>query len=143
MTAFSMDEASAQLLKDAAKYADANRIPLEEMMRRHAAHQTGQYVAEPDEEATVILPFGFKVVITVEQHPLRDREGGAWLRHMSMSSPRSGRAPIDLALAWVMGQVGFTTPLEGCMVYPENIGPDHIAINVLEEIKTTEMAGTA
>lgn len=144
MTVFVMDEQTAEQLREIARYADEHRVPLIEMKKRHAAWTQYQIAPEPfGPEHTLVLPFGFRVVFTIEEHPMNNGEGGVWLRHMSMSSPRVGYAPLKEAIQWVMGQLGFTSPVEQCVTYPEDIGPKHIAINVLEEIKTTAEAGTA
>jgi hypothetical protein len=144
MTPFVMDEATIAKLQALALYADEHRIPYEEMKRRHDAYLAGERTEHPNPDNEVIMPFGFKVVFTIEQHPLKEGGGKAWLRHMSMSSPRQGLAPIDLALKLVMAQLGYTSKLDECMLYPEDIGPDHVAINVLEEIheNVVRMPGT-
>lgn len=143
MTVFSMDEASAEQLRTIAAYADGHRIDLAEMQSRYDRFVNEGKVEDFSQEYQTLLPFGFKVVYTIEQHPMKDGSGGVWVRHMSMSSPAKGKAPIELTLQWVMGQLGFTTPLNDCMVYPEDIGPDHIAVNVLEPIRENAIAGSA
>ena len=40
----------------------------------------------------------------------------------------------------VMRELGFTSPVHECMVYPEDIGPDRLAINVLEEVRKEKVA---
>ena len=143
MTIFVMDAETAQKLRSVAQYADHHRIDLVEMKARHEAHKAGRAIEPFGPQFCAILPMGFRVVFTIEEHPLRDGSGSMWLRHMSMSSPKRGRAPIEPALEWVMGQLGYTTPLRNSMVYREDTGPDSVAINVIEEYRAGLPQGTA
>ena len=132
-----MDDATAKKLQACAVYAADHTVSLDEMKRRHEAFLAGRFTSDPNPATTVELPMGFKVVFTIEEHPM------GWMRHMSMSSPKAGRAPIEPALAWVMGQLGYTLPVSECITYPEDIGSNHVAINVLEPIRTIAQQGHA
>jgi hypothetical protein len=143
MTPFIMDQESASKLKAIAAYAETHRVPVAEMQRRADDYGKGHPAQPFPKEHETELPFGFKVVYTIEQHPLKDGSGALWLRHMSMSAPRQGRVPHDLAMEWVMGQLGYTNHFRNCMVWPEDLGPERVAINVLEEFKDNAPGGTA
>jgi hypothetical protein len=133
MTVFIMDAETEQRLLALADYAEENRIPLDEMKSRAEDYERG-IIRELGSEHNLELPMGFKVVFTIEEHPLRDGSGTMWLRHMSMSSPRVGRVPVRPAVEWVMRVLGYISEFEECMIYPEDFGPDRVAINVLEEM---------
>ncbi len=76
----------------------------------------------------ILVPMGYKVVFTVEHQPM------GMCRHLSMSSPTPGRAPIPAAVQMVMDEFGFEHPLQECHVYPEKFGDNWVAINVIEPI---------
>lgn len=144
MTPFFMDEKIAQQLQALAAFAETQRYPLAEMLRREARAKAGIIDDQPfPEEHTALMPSGYRVVFTIEQHPYRDGSGAMWLRHMSMSSPNAGKVPINQAIEWAMGQLGYTSALSDCLAYVEDYGEGRLAVNVLEEIKTNMAPGRA
>jgi hypothetical protein len=86
---------------------------------------------------TVELPFGWAVTFSIEiGHP-----GGA-ARHMSLSSPAQGRIPTPEAVWMVAEELGFTSGLEACMVFPEELLGHGQAISVIQLIHSGA-SGTA
>jgi hypothetical protein len=126
MTMFLMDEPTTAKIKELADYAVQHSYDLAFMKERARKSQTGEPVEKYAEEHTLVLPTGFLITYTIEQHP------GGWMRHLSMSSPARGKVPNQPAIEWVMGLLGYTKPLERCVTWPEHFGDNQIAINVLE-----------
>lgn len=75
------------------------------------------------------IPDGFKIVYT-EENQLKGR-----VRHLSMSCDKKGTLPVPQAVSAIMQIIGFTSPVEQCMVFIEDLEPRHKAVNVLEIIK--------
>jgi hypothetical protein len=80
---------------------------------------------------TVTIPVAYDVTYSVEDgHPCGRS------RHMSMSVRKDGRVPNDQALWMVCEHLGFRGSLEGCAVWPEEIGHGMVAINVLQPLES-------
>ena len=74
---------------------------------------------------TCFLPFGFKVVFTIEEHIL------GTVYHMSMSVDTPGKLPDVGAVEEIAKLIGFKNELHDCQLDLE-VTPTGHAINVLE-----------
>lgn len=81
------------------------------------------------EEYTVLIPFGFKVVFTIEQQNKGD------IRHLTMSTATPGRLPNPTTVEEIIKLFGFENEMSDCILDIEDIGPNHHAIRVVEFIK--------
>lgn len=110
--------------RKAVAHAEANTVSIETMRALAAGEALPRGMFLEFE-----VPVKFRVVFTHEVHP------GGLMRHMSMSSPIPGRLPHPVGLQEVMRLLGFKRPLNNAYhVWPEQIGPNHEAINVIEPI---------
>jgi hypothetical protein len=83
----------------------------------------------------IVLPVGYRVVYSLEQHPRKDETGFTWLHHLSIAVSRAGNAwPNQAAVEEIVSLFGMP-PLTHCYVYQEGSDDDKIpsAINVLAE----------
>lgn len=113
-------------------HAEANPFPLSEMLlilerKAPVAGDRGGF--------SVMLPFGYRVVFSLEVTPKRSQptEAGALLRHLSVSAEK-GRLPSPEVMSFIMGELGFQKPLEDCYVSIEQEAQAPDAINVCEII---------
>ncbi len=109
-------------------YAEAHRLPIDQM--RMIVAGTAPIVGDrPEHECH--LNVGWRVVFSIEEHPRKDGNGTAWLRHMSMSSSAPGRFPNSVALEEVARHLGFPGPYD-CVVQRNPIDG---VVEVLAEAK--------
>lgn len=110
------------------EYAEQHRISLHDLF----VILGRQGVVGEDPQRRCIVPVGFRCVFSIEQQP--DPVG--WCRHLSVSVPEAGRAPnfeaIYLLATGLFGFRPFTTRDPNTMFLTEPIGPNHIAVNVLQ-----------
>jgi hypothetical protein len=106
-------------------YANENRIPLDKMKRI----ANGDYPPAGDYKArTIMLPVGYRVVYTIEEHPDRDGDGTKWLRHLSITC--DNQPPSKHAARLLMDSFDFG-PTDDCCIYFEEM-PFMKALNVIE-----------
>lgn len=110
------------------KYAFDNKIEretLEKMVKKEVAP------VGDSPEYTCYLFDGFRVVFSIENHPM------GWCRHISISVNSTVKVPSIEAAKMIMEEFGFQTPLEDCYVELEETGdPERPnAIYVIEPIK--------
>jgi hypothetical protein len=79
-------------------------------------------------DQTVVLPLGWQVTVSIEDQPM------GWAIHMSMSSPRKGKAPSPEVVQWVLEALGYQRRLGDCLLYLEHYAQDRVAVNVLEPL---------
>lgn len=127
MTLFLMDDSVRAQLSEIKQFAEANRYDLEFMAKRYQDQQAGREVADFPVGHMVMLPTGFGVSFTIEEHP------GGWMRHVSVSSPDPNKVPIPAALEFVMSELGYGLPFKDCIAWPEET-LNRVAINVLEPL---------
>lgn len=102
------------------------KIPLHEMKRI----VSGDATIVGDRPSHVFnFPLGYRLVYSIEEHPLRNGSGTIWIRHMSMSIAVEGRAPNPIALEMIGKELGFP-PLKECSIQMEGS-----AVCVLAEYK--------
>jgi hypothetical protein len=115
------------------KYAEENKLDLaymDELQMKQRLEIPIETVGD-DDKAIIMLPLDFKVVFSIEEHPL------GWCRHISIS--KNGTGNIDMyELVFIMSKFGFTSTLEDgkCYVYSEeyNInGVEYSAVNIIEK----------
>lgn len=80
-------------------------------------------------ENVCILPFGYRVVFSIEQ------QTPGKVRHLSMSVDTPGNLPNQYSVKEIMKIIGFENELEECIVRLETFAPNHQAVNVWELIK--------
>jgi hypothetical protein len=59
------------------------------------------------------IEIGYRVVFSIEEHPLKDGSGTVWYRHMSMSQAALGRYPNEYGVALVAKELGFPMDQSG------------------------------
>ncbi len=107
-------------------YAEKNPITMDYLLDQKNGEEKppGDYA-----EYTRTLPFGYRVVFTIELQP------AGKIRHLSMSVDEEGKLPNEFAVAEMMRLIGFQNELRKCKVHIEDTGPKRQAINVLEIIR--------
>lgn len=78
------------------------------------------------DEFTLNLPFGYRLVYSVEEQPV------GRVRHLSMSVNEDGKLPNEHVVSEIMELIGFENKLDTCMVMFEDISPGRQAVNVME-----------
>jgi hypothetical protein len=124
------DEQVAEL-KRIKEYAEAHVYTVADMYLR----KQGTLQAPGDLNAfKCMIPVGFKVVFSLEQHPQQD---GSYVlaRHLSVSVARHKRVPSIPAVQMIMDELGFEKPIAECIIDMEEIGKGEMAISVLESIQ--------
>jgi len=96
-----------KILDNLRAFAEANRLSVEETdkIREGTALPPGERVGytchlEP-------IP-KWKVVFTIEELRMLEGDGTAWVKHMSMSCDRPGRAPNPVCVKLVCEHLGFS-----------------------------------
>jgi len=119
-------------LKKLREHAEANKFSIDEM-KKIVAGKAPVVGDRPGYSCN--FDFGYRVVFTIEEHPLKGGKGTIWIRHMSMSQVAKGRSPHLIAMAMVGGPLGFTVKdhlpsKEHCMFQM-----DGEVVEMMEEIK--------
>lgn len=119
------DELKANIAK-LVEYAEKNPFTMDDLLdiynkQMQPAGDMGPY--------TLVLQFGFKIVYTIEKQVNGD------VRHLSISVDAPGKLPNPGVVEEIMRLIGFDNELSDCVIYLEDIGPNHQAINVLEVIE--------
>ena len=105
--------------------AEVRPIPLEVHQLLAAGEPIPQGIYD---DFTMRVPMGFTVIFTHETQPV------GLLKHLSMSVDLAGRVPHPEAVRMLLEEFGFTTRLEDCIVWQEDCGGNHTAINVIEPV---------
>lgn len=118
-----IDEDVKSQIDSLVKYAERNPISMDYLLDQ----KNGQEPPPGDySEFTRNLPFGYRVVFTIELQPTGK------VRHLSMSVSEDKKLPNEFAVQEIMNLIGFKNELKKCMVSLEPISPKREAINVLE-----------
>lgn len=125
MRPFIINEEITSKLKALAEHAEKNPFSLDDLLDiiNGQAKMAGDY-----DEFTANLPFGYRLVYSVEEHPNGN------FRHLSMSVDTDGKLPNDIIVRECMSMLGFKNQLENCFVSLEDISPKRQAVNVMEAI---------
>jgi hypothetical protein len=117
-----IDETVKHEIARVKKFAEEHRQSTDDLKAN--VNGTAKPVGD-DPGHALMIPVGFRVVYSIEQQP----EVG-WVHHFSVSAPDPGRAISINGMRLILDEFG----LKGRQydhVYTENIGPNHIAVNVL------------
>lgn len=119
-----IDDNARQNIARLVEFADAHRLSAEEMQRRVA--NGGPSIGD-DPRFSCEIPFGFRVVFSIEQQPM------GWCRHLSVSVDHPDRMPSIPAVKMIMEAFGYKQGLDESIVHIEDdISPK--AINILAPI---------
>ena len=118
-----LDGETKDKLQNLVAYAENNPLTMDDLLDTY----NKQLAPVGDMSGHVVnLPFGFRVVYSIEQQVKGD------VRHLSISVDDEGKLPNDVAVREVMKLIGFKNELEKCIIKLEEIGPNRQAINVWE-----------
>jgi hypothetical protein len=106
------------------KFAEEHPIPADEVRR---IYERKAPPAGEREGYDLDIDFGYRVVCSIEECPLKDGKGTVWLRRMSMSTGRPGKYPNPVGIEEIAGKLGFP-PIRQCQFGME--GNDTIVVNV-------------
>lgn len=126
MRPFIIDEEVKSKLSKLAEHAYKNPFSMDDLLDLY--NNQGKPAGDFD-EFTVVLPFGYRIVFSIEKQVPGD------IRHLSMSVDADGKLPNDVVVRECMKMLGFENELENCIVSLEDISPNRQAINVLEIIQ--------
>lgn len=110
-----IDEGVKASLKKMVDYAKANIVDVKNPV-----------VAGDNAGHVTILPFGYKVVFSIEDQ----LPGLVW--HLSVSVNTPGKVPNPLVCEELIKQIGFKNEMHDCRIDLEDIGPNHQAISLME-----------
>lgn len=118
-----IDKDMTDQIESLVKYAESNPITMDYLLDQ----KNGEERPPGDfNEYTRVLPFGYRVVFTIEFQP------AGKVKHLSMSVDEDEKLPNEIAVQEIMNLIGFKNELRKCMVKLENTSPKRKAINVLE-----------
>lgn len=130
MHALIIDKHAHAKLEALRAVAEAHVVSFASMYQQFTEHEArGKRPPKdpPNVDRTVMLKVGYSCTFTVEEH----REGVP-CRHISVSGPN--QLPAPQAVEMLMQIMGFQNDLLSCKVWTEEVGPDRIAVNVLEPV---------
>jgi hypothetical protein len=86
---------------------------------------------------SIHLDFGYRIVYSIEQHPLKDGTGYQWVHHLSISvSKENDKWHNPAACNWILNEFGMPSiESHQCMMWLENEHDDTMpsAVNLLAE----------
>ena len=133
MRPFIIDDTTKKAIERIKAHAEKNVYKEEDVVAMSKGEKIP--VAGDQEGFTCNLPFGYKVVYSIEEQPK------AKVRHLSVSVPGANKVPNQLVVEELMQMIGFKHSLlelktsgQGT-VFLEQIGVERQAINVLEVIE--------
>lgn len=130
MRALIIGETEKSELERVRKYAEANPYDLEAMVDRGIGkRQTPGNLSV----YRCLIPVGYKVVFTVEDHPQRNGRT-LRMRHLSVSVSGFNKPPSPDAVQIIMDELGFVRPLLECHIDTETF-PGGQAISVVEPLE--------
>ncbi len=109
-------------------YAEENKTTLQMLQAIHAGERPppGDYA-----KRSAMLPVGYRVVYTIEEHPQEDGET-KWFKHLSISC--DNKLPSVHTGQAIMRAFGYG-PMEDCVVYKEDGSGIIESINIVEAYK--------
>ena len=108
-------------IKRVKEYAEDHKYNIHHL---HRVMKGRERPAGEDPGHCLTIPIGFRVVYSIEQHPV------GWCHHWSVSAPDPGRAISKPGLRMILDDFEFVGR-EPDYTHAEQIGPNHIALNVL------------
>jgi hypothetical protein len=131
MRPFIIDDTTKQAIERIKTHAEANVYTIDDLLDIKNGDESLIPGNNPD--FTCTLPFGYRVVFTVEA-----QFDGSRVRHLSMSVDTPGKSPNPIAVQEVMKLAGFEKDLNDLMkigyVRQEKFGENRYAISVVEKI---------
>ena len=125
MRPFVIDEETKSKFTSLALHAERNPFSMDDLLD---VYNKAEKPAGDFSEFTLMLPFGYKVVYSIEKQVKGD------VRHFSMSVDADGKLPNEMVVRECLKMLGFKNELENCIVRLEDYAPKRQAINVLEVI---------
>jgi hypothetical protein len=121
-------ESEKEILGKLREYAEKHVLSFDDLLDIKNGTEA---VVGDREEHSCIVPQDFRVVYSIEKHPLKDGGGFATIRHASISVPTEGKLPNVEACHMIIMELGFKNDLPDCMISIE----EGRAINIMEEMK--------
>lgn len=129
---FIIDDTTKQAIERIKSYAETHVYSMDDLLDIKN-NEKDSIIAGDQEGFTCLLPFGYKVVFSMEDQP------AGMVRHLSVSVDTEGKMPSQLVVSQIMKLIGFENSLTNLAkegyIHIEEIGENHHAINVLEKIK--------
>jgi hypothetical protein len=120
-----IDKDLTDQIESLVEYAEKNQITMDYLLDQ----KNGEERPPGDfKEYTRILPFGYRIVFTIELQP------AGKIRHLSISVDEDEKLPNETAVQEIMNLIGFKNELRKCKVHLEDISEKRKAINVIEII---------
>lgn len=122
MSVIMIDEAARARLQEVKKFAEANRMSLQDIKDTLA----GKKKPIGDDERYVVRfsGTGLRLVLSLEEQPL------GWMWHLSMSIPKKNYVPDRPLAVLIMQELGIN-PEKTVHVWPEKCLEDHVSLNIL------------
>jgi len=128
MSVVLIDAAARARLQEVKKFAEANRLSIQDIKDTIAGKQKP---VGDDERRVVHFPgTGLRLVLSLEEQPL------GWMWHLSMSIPKKNYVPDRPLAVLIMQELGIN-PENTVHVWPEKCLVDHVSLNIL--VKAAEM----
>jgi hypothetical protein len=127
---FLIDDNLSKQLQRLVDNAQANRLTIETLDRntenKTAVGDDPRFVAD--------LPFGWRIVFSIEEARKADGSGAVWMRHMSLSVSGDGKLPNVMVTELIAKELGFPGFSEKkCHIYFEQA--EHLrAVNIISKI---------
>jgi hypothetical protein len=124
-----LNTAAQEDLRRLREYAESHRFPIE---RLRQLAKTRSPIGDTDSNLCCVVPDGFQVCFSIEQHP------GGWMRHASISVNKPASLPAEPAVDLLIGELGFRyqTGNPGILTYLEG---NH-AVNIIEPISEADLS---
>ena len=132
MRPFAWGPEQEEIVAQLRSYAEHNPLSQERMQRLMARLDPPP---GDDPSYRCILPVDYSCVFTVEWQPI------GFVRHLSVSTPDSGRVPNNVMLQMIMPAFGFRSKdifgmMRKRLAWLEDLGGGHKAVNMIETIKS-------
>jgi hypothetical protein len=122
MRPFVLDDNLKAEIKRLSDFAEAHPIPWDEF----EARMNGSTPVGNDANRSSTLPFGFRMVYSIEENKDQNTGRNLWTKHLSISVDTPGRFPSIPVVKIIIGLFGFPA-LERCQTWIE----DNRAINIV------------
>jgi len=128
MRPFIITNAIREQISKLVQYAEHNPFSMDDMLDIYNRQKAA---AGFDENLRLHLPFGYRIVLSIEEQPKGK------VRHLSCSVDEPGKLPSPAVVDELLKLLGFKYSLaeKKSMVALEEFAPGHEAINILEIIE--------
>ena len=79
------------------------------------------------------IPVGYRVVYSIEEHPLKEGGGFLKIRHASISVDKPKSLPSPEACELIIKELGYENGMENCQLSIENISETKAAVTILDK----------